>query len=92
MDTELLIDNNGLTYVTLDVTEIYRLDFNEILQTSPETLRKSIDGTRTIVKWPTSYSVPECIQSLQTKGPYLTYEEALQLMSTSEWTIPWQGT
>lgn len=81
-------ESNGLTYVTLSVTEISQLDFSQIEQTSVETLRKSIDETQTIVKWITGTGVPSCISSLTTKGPYMTHDEALELMSTPEWSNP----
>ena len=81
-------ENNGLTYVTLSVTEIPQLDFSQIEQTSAETLRKSIDETQTIVKWITDAGVPSCVSSLTTKGPYMTHDEALELMATIAWTDP----
>ena len=81
-------ENNGLTYVTLSVTEIPQLDFSQIEQTSAETLRKSIDETQTIVKWITDAGVPSCVSSLTTKGPYMTHDEALALMETPAWTDP----
>ena len=84
----MVTENNGLTYVTLNVSEINQLDFNQILQTSVETLRLSIDGTKTIVKWETANGVPSCIQGLSTKGPYMTHDEALELMATTAWTDP----
>lgn len=81
-------ESNGLTYVTLSVTEISQLDFSQIEQTSEETLRRSVDDTQTIVKWITDAGVPSCVLSLTTKGPYMTHDEALALMSTPEWTNP----
>jgi hypothetical protein len=84
----MLTENNGLTYVTLDVSEASILDFNQIEQTSIETLRLSINGQRTIVKWITSGGVPSCIENLTTKGPYLTHDEPLALMATTDWTNP----
>ena len=82
-----LEETNGLTYVTLDFSEASELDYDQILQTSIDTLRISADGTRTIVKWITEYGVPSSVEALTTKGPYLTYDEALTLMSTEAWTI-----
>ena len=79
---------NGLTYVILSVTEIPQLDFSQIEQTSEQTLRLSVDETQTVVKWITDAGVPSCISSLTTKGPYMTHDEALALMSTPEWTNP----
>jgi hypothetical protein len=84
-----LREDNGLTtYVTLSVTEIDKLDFSQIQQTSAETLRLSLDGTKTIVKWYTVDGVPSCIESLTTKGPYMDHDQALVLMATSAWTDP----
>jgi len=84
----MVTESNGLTYVTLDVSEIPMLDFSQIEQTSIETLRLSVNGQKTIVKWVTSGGVPSCIESLTTKGPYLTHDEALALIATTEWTDP----
>lgn len=82
-----LEEANGLTYVTLDFSEASELDFEQILQTSIDTLRISADGTKTIVKWITEYGVPSSVEALTTKGPYMTHDEALALMSTEAWTI-----
>lgn len=79
---------NGLTYITLSVTEIPQLDFSQIEQTSAETLRISIDETQTIIKWITDAGVPSCVSSLTTKSPYMTHDEALVLMETPAWTDP----
>lgn len=84
----MITENNGLTYVTLSTSEVNQLDFNQILQTSQETLRYSIDGLQTIVKWDTVDGVPSCVNSLTTKGPYMTHDEALELMATAAWTDP----
>ena len=81
-----LEETNGLTYVTLDVSEASELDFDQILQTSIDTLRISVDGTETIVKWITANGVPSSVEALTTKGPYMTHDEALELMSTEAWT------
>lgn len=81
------LTSNGLTYVTLNVSEVDQLDFSQIEQTSPETLRISVDGTETIVKWISDSGVPSSIDALTTKGEYMTHEEALALMATEAWTI-----
>ena len=83
-----LTETNGLTYVTLAVSEADQLDFSQIEQTSIDTLRISLDGTQTIVKWATDSGVPSSVAALTSKGPYMTHDEALALMSTSAWTDP----
>ena len=82
-----LTEENGLTYVTLDTSEADQLDFSQIEQTSIETLRLSVDGTQTIVKWLSENGVPSSVAALTTKGAYMTHDEALALMSTEAWTI-----
>lgn len=81
-----LTEVNEFTYVTLALSEASSLDFNQVAQTSIDTLRVSVDGARTIVKWITEYGVPSSVAALTTKGPYLTHDEALELMSTEAWT------
>lgn len=77
-------------YVIFDVSELDKINFDEVLETSAETVRKSVDGTKTFVKWDDGGTVPPSVQSLTTKGPYLTYEEILAILATPEWTAPMQ--
>jgi hypothetical protein len=63
-----------------------KINFNEVLETSEDTVRKSVDLTKTFVKW--SGDMPSCVQSLTTsEGPY-TYNEILTILATPEWTDP----
>ena len=67
-----------------NVSELETIDFSEVLESSAETVRKSVDGTKTFVKW--DGEMPECVSKLTTKeGPY-TYEKILTILSTPEWT------
>jgi hypothetical protein len=67
------------------VTELPNIDFTQVNETSAETVRKSIDGTKTFVKWDGD-NIPSSVETLTTKeGPY-TYEEILIILSTEEWT------
>ena len=71
-------------YVIFNVSEINKIDFNQVLETSSATLRKSVDETKTFVKW--EGSQPSCISTLTTKtGPY-THEEMVQILGTDEWS------
>lgn len=74
-------------YVIFDVTELPTIDFTQVLETSADTVRKSIDGTKTFVKWDGEV-VPSCVEALTTKSQYYTYEEILNILSTEEWTSP----
>ena len=73
-------------FMIFNVTELGQINFTQVLETSEETVRKSVDGTKTFVKW--DGSTPQCVIDLTTsEGPY-TYDEILQILSTPEWTDP----
>jgi hypothetical protein len=81
------MEYNNRQFMIFNVSELPNINFNEVLETSAETVRKSVDETKTFVKWDTQ-EIPLSVQSLQTKeGPY-TYEEILNILSTPEWTSP----
>lgn len=73
-------------FMIFNVSELPNINFEEVLETSIDTVRKSVDETKTFVKW--DGQIPSSVQSLQTKeGPY-TYDEILNILSTPEWTEP----
>jgi hypothetical protein len=73
-------------YIIFNVSELNQIDFTTVHETSIETVRKSVDETKTFVKW--DNTMPECIVNLTTKeGPY-TYNEIIVILATEEWTIP----
>jgi hypothetical protein len=68
-----------------NVSELPQIDFTQVCETSIDTVRKSIDGTLTFVKWD-GETIPSSVASLTTKdGPY-SYQEILDILSTEEWT------
>ena len=67
-----------------EVSELSKIDFSQVLETSEESVRRSVDGTKTFVKWDGD-AVPECVNNLTTKSDYMTYTEIVNLMETSEW-------
>jgi len=75
-----------ITYITIEMSEIALVDFSQILETSEETLRLSIDGLETVIKW--EGAEPSFVSTLSSyEGPY-THEEILVIMATPEWTNP----
>jgi len=73
-------------FMIFNVSELNQIDFNTVLETSADTVRKSVDETKTFVKW--DGTMPTCVSNLTTKeGPY-TYEEILTILATLEWTDP----
>lgn len=81
------MEYNNREFMIFNVSELPNIDFNEVLETSIDTVRKSVDETKTFVKWD-GETIPPSVQSLSTKeGPY-TYEEILDILSTPEWSEP----
>jgi hypothetical protein len=71
-------------YLIFNSSDVGMVDFNEILETSVETLRYSIDKTRTFIKWE-GETAPTFTESLTgVSGPY-THSEILDIVSTEEW-------
>ena len=74
-------------YVIFNVSELDKIDFDQVFETSSETVRKSVDETLTFVKYATG-EMPSSVASLDTKqGPY-SHEEILVILATPEWTNP----
>jgi len=72
-------------YVIFNVSELPLVDFAQVLESSQETVRRSLDNTKTFVKFT---SPPTFLDQLTSKqGPY-THEEILAILATPEWTNP----
>ena len=67
-----------------DTSETGSIDFNDVAETSIDTLRINVSGSRTFVKW--NGDIPTSVSSLTTKeGPY-THQQILTILTGSEWT------
>lgn len=83
---EMLQDYENREFMIFNVSELDLIDFTQVYETSKDTVRKSIDGEKTFVKW--EGTIPPSVLSLTTKeGPY-TYNEILTILATREWTNP----
>ena len=70
-------------YLIFSVSELNKIDFDDVLETSENTIRKSIDGLKTFVKF--EGQEPNFINNLTTKeGPY-NYDEFVDILNTNEW-------
>lgn len=78
---------NNRRFVIFEVTELPLINFNQVYETDADTVRKSVDGTKTFVK----YDLPEpsSVTALTTKSQEYTYDEILQILNTPEWTEPY---
>jgi hypothetical protein len=73
-------------FVIFNVTELNKIDFNQVFETDINTVRKSVDKTKTFVKF--DLPTPSSVASLTTKSQEYTYDEILVILSTPEWTSP----
>jgi hypothetical protein len=70
-------------YIIFPTTELSKVDFTQVLETSEETVRKSVDNSKTFVKW--TDEQPSFVSTLVgSEGPY-TYDEIIEILSTEEW-------
>ena len=71
-------------FMIFSTSETGSIDFTEVLETSAETLRLSVDGSKSFVKWD-GETIPTSVDSLSTKeGPY-TYDEISNILTGSTW-------
>ena len=71
-------------YLIIPVSELPKVDFTQVMETSPETVRQSVDGIKTFIKW--DGESPAFVASITgAEGPY-THTEILQILSEPEWS------
>ncbi len=80
------MDYNNKSYIVLATSELNQVNFDEVYETSASTVKLSVNGLKTFVKY--SNDMPTSISSLTTKeGPY-THEQILTILETPEWKHP----
>ena len=77
---------NDRQYVIFDMSEVGTINFSEVMETSVDTLRLSVDGTKSFVKY--EGTQPASVAALTTKTQEYTHSEILEILATSEWTAP----
>ena len=86
MEEQLQQNYPNREFMIFNVSELPSIDFTQVHETSADTVRKSVDETKTFVKW--DGAMPQCVVDLTTKeGPY-TYDEILVILATPEWSNP----
>jgi hypothetical protein len=76
-------------FVIFNVTELNQINFNQVFETDINTIRKSVDKTKTFVKY--DMPQPSSVASLTTKSQEYTYDEFLVILDTPEWIFPVTG-
>jgi len=70
------------TYVIIDASEVANVDFDQVLETSVDTLRYSVDRSKALLKF--EGDTPSFLEG---KTEY-THSEILAILATDEWTSP----
>tara|TARA_R110002012_G_scaffold281674_2_gene470967 strand:+ start:1720 stop:1938 length:219 start_codon:yes stop_codon:yes gene_type:complete len=69
-----------MKYVIFDIQNIDLVNFTEVKETSRDTLRISLDGSKCVLKF--EGATPDFLVGLQ----QYNYEDILAIMYSSEWT------
>ena len=69
-------------YVILDASDVSSINFDQVFETSADTLRYSVDGSQTFVKF--EGTTPDFLDG---KTQY-THSEILTILAGPEWTDP----
>jgi hypothetical protein len=73
-------------YVVLSYSDIDQVDFTQVMETSAETVRRSVDGTLTFVKY--EGEMPSSVVALTNKSEEFTHEQFVIILSGPDWTSP----
>jgi hypothetical protein len=79
------------TYATALLSDIDKVDFSQVMETSPNTIRKSVDQTQFVLKWYTENEPTFITDKSVTLTWSGSHSDCLQLMSTIEWTPEIEG-
>ena len=81
------MDYTDRNFMIFNVSEINKINFDEVLESSSQWLRKSVNNQKTLIKWDGN-TIPSSVQTLTTsEGPY-TYNEIITILDSSEWVTP----
>ena len=70
------------TYCIINSSDVSSIDFDHVLETSSQTLRYSVDGSQTFVKY--NGSKPSFLDGKDT----YTHSEILEILAGEDWTEP----
>lgn len=73
----------NIKYIVFDYSEIDKINFDEVLETSKDSVRLSVDNTKTFVKW--IGDEPSFVSELQSKSIIYNNEEMIEILDSIEW-------
>ena len=81
----VITEDNPMFYVIFNVSELNKINFDDMFNNQDEELRYSFDGSKTFVKF--RGEAPSCIESLETKSEIYTSDEINDILHTQEWNF-----
>jgi len=70
-------------WVIFNTSETGSIDYSQVMETSSETLRLNISGSKTFVKY--EGDQPSSVTLLSSKSEEYTHQEILNVLTGSEW-------
>ena len=75
-------------YAIINIADLGLINFTEIDETDATTIRKSIDELLFVIKWFNEHEPSFITNGSVVPTQILTHEQAIELMSTIEWSEP----
>ena len=75
---------NDRNYVIIAASELNKVDFTQVMETSAETLRYSLDGQYTFVKF--EGETPSFFGLINDKSPQYSHTPILEILAGPDWT------
>ena len=80
----MMQDFSKISYMIILASEVDQVDFSQVFETSPETIRISVDGKYTFFKY--EGETPSSIEALTYKDGEYKHYEILNILNSPEWT------
>jgi hypothetical protein len=80
----MMQDFSKLSYMIVLASEVDQVDFSQVFETAPDTLRYSVDGKYTFFKY--EGETPSSIEALSYKDGEYKHSEILNILNSPEWT------
>lgn len=78
-----MTDYTNRRFVIFLTEEKDKVNYDEVYETSADTLRLSVDGLKTFVEY--NLPMPQSVEQLETKSDPLTIEQLLIILDSNEW-------
>ena len=75
-------------YAIINISDLGLINFAEVDETDATTIRKSVDELLFVIKWFNENEPSFITNGSVVPTQILTHEQAIELMSTIEWSLP----